>query len=790
MLIEAGRSGGLSELLIIVSALALQDPRDRPHEAQQAADAKHRQHWDDRSDFVSLVNLWRFYEEHRQALTQGRLRRFCRDNFLSFVRMREWRDNHRQLHLICKEMGLKESTDAADYDSIHRALLSGLLGNIGHRQEDNVYLGPRGRKHYLFPGSSQFRKKPAWIMSAELVETTRLFARTVAQIDSNWIEPLASHLVKQLHYQPHFSRSRGQVMVYEDVQLYGLTIVSKRSVAFGPIEPATAREMFIQSGLVDQQLNSRAGFFKANRRLRREIDELESRARKRDILVDEGAIYQFYDRLLPADVCSEVELNEWLKVAEKQQPGLLTMSRSDLMRQDTSLSEQEFPRELNVGDARLKLNYRFDPEHQDDGVNVNVPISVLQQVSEAQLDWLIPGMLREKCKALIKSLPKSRRKNFVPVPEYVEKVLVDLEFDGRPLTEVLAERLFRLSGVRIAVEDFEHTDIDRHLKINIKVVDAANKVLAAGRDIHQLRNDLAEVAELEFQDRASHDIEQHGLTDWTFGQLPQEVHFKQAGISVTAYTAIVDEGDSVAIRVFPHRAEATRHHEQGLVRLLMIRLPEQSRYLRKNIPDFDRFSLYFATRGSRETLLNDVVEATFRIHFLEDKPEIRDQEAFERRLPERQSLFETMNRMANLLAAILARVFEIERDLPKADSDLTRYAIEDIRAQLDELIGENFLQNTPLSWLRHYPRFLSGIEYRLDKLRGNLDRDREFTAQLQDYREKMHAAGIDRSSDVHWLLQEYRISLFAQALGTSVPVSAKRIDKVWDKWSEQARRVS
>ncbi|MBD3647182.1 MAG: ATP-dependent RNA helicase HrpA, partial [Pseudomonadales bacterium] len=529
MLLAASKTGCLKEVLIIVSALSIQDPRDRPHDHQQAADEAHRRHWHDESDFMAFVNLWNFYEDSRQRLSQNRLRKFCREQFLSFLRMREWRDIHRQLHLLCREMNLKENHGDADYASIHRALLTGLLSNIGERGDENEYVGARNRKHYIFPGSSQFKSRPRWIVSAELVETTRLYARTVARIESDWIEPLARHLVKRSHYEPHFEAKRGQVLAFEEVSLYGLVIVKKRTVDFGAIDPPRAREIFIQAALVEQKLETDAAFFKHNHNLIREVEKLESKARKRDILVESWTLYRFYDERLPQNVCSNIDLEQWREAAERKDPRVLYLSRDYLMKQQAELSEELYPDTLEVADTKLKLDYHFDPQHEDDGVSIEVPVAILKQVSSARLDWIIPGLLREKCLALIRSLPKSLRKNFVPAPEYVDRIIDDLEYDGRPLTEVLAQKLLRESGVRVPAEAFDSGVLDRHLRLNIKVVDDSGKVIGRGRDLEALIDEFGGRAVEQFAGQ-SHEVTRDGLTDWDFESLPETVAFRQAGV--------------------------------------------------------------------------------------------------------------------------------------------------------------------------------------------------------------------------------------------------------------------
>ncbi len=793
MLIEAGRTGCLDEVLKVVSAMVIQDPRERPHNHQQAADERHRRHWHERSDFIGLVNLWGFYEEHRQSLSTNQQRKFCRENFLSYLRMREWRENHRQLQLICKDIGLKMNRTPGDYDSIHRAILSGLIGNVGERTEKNEYVGVRNRRHFIFPASSQFKRKPKWIVSAELVETSRLFARTVAEIDSAWIEPLAAHLVKRHYHEPRFEKKSGQVVADEEVMLYGLSIVRRRRVGFGSIDPVRARQLFIQHGLAERQLNSSAPFFVQNERLIAEVERLESKSRRRDLLVDAYTLYRFYDERIPAHVCSQVELDAWRRDAERNHPKLLFLQREDLIRQHANLPSTAFPDALDISGSRLKLDYQFNPEHEEDGVSVEIPVALLRQVSSDRIDFLIPGMLEEKCLALIKTLPKSVRKNFVPAPDFARRASEGLEFDGRGLREVLAEKLFRLSGVRVNPEDFRPDDIDRHLRMNIKVVDAGGKTLEISRDLPQLMMKFGEDADREFRQSVRHDIEVDGLTDWDFDDLPQSVDMKQRSINLRGYPALVDKGQSVSVEIMDDERDAGRLTRQGLVRLFMLQLNDQARYLQRKFPRYNEFAIYFATQADASSLPTDLVEASFRHTFVEELPLPRSREIYRERFAEKQYLMTRANELGDLLVHVMSAANRIEQLLAAARTDLNRYGCDDIERQLARMLAPGFIASTPRRWLLHLPRYLSAIEYRLERMRGNLARDRESTELVRSFEARVFADGdIDPSVDVvdfRWLLEEYRVSLFAQVLGTSQPVSAKRLERAWQDGNESSRRV-
>jgi ATP-dependent helicase HrpA len=784
MLMQASRTGCMTEVLTIVSGLAMQDPRDRPHDQQQAADEKHRQFKDEQSDFMTLVNIWEFFEAQRQALTQNQLRKFCRQHFLNYLRMREWQENHRQLHLVAKELKLKKNVEPADYATVHQALLAGLLGNIGERTDEKDYLGARNRRHFIFPGSGQFKRRPRWIMSAELVETTRLFGRTVAQIESEWIEPLAGHLVKRNYAEAYFDIKRGQVVAFEEVMLYGVAVIKKRLVSYGPVDPVRARHIFIQEALVEQQMDSKAGFYRHNCQLVAEIEKLESMSRKRDILVDAYTIFRFYDALLPETIAGAVDLDTWRKQIEMTSPKLLYLDKPTLMKQEPGLSEALYPNQIEIAETRLKLDYHFDPQHEDDGVSVKVPVALLRQVSRAQLDWVIPGLLREKCLALIKSLPKAIRKRFVPAPEYVDKVLPSLVYDGRDLTEVLAEKLFRLNGMRVNASDFTPDNLDQHLKMNIKVINDKGQLIGSARDLDQLQLEFAAQTDKDFNQRSRHELEVEGAVDWQFGELPAVIKITQADITLKGYPTLVDNQDSVAVKILDNPIESVRVSKLGLQRLIMLSLVEQVKYVSRNLPGFKQFSLYYATRGSGEALLEHLVTAVFRFTFIEDKPPVMSEAAFTSRLTQRSELVTVMNLTGRLMGEILKLANEIERKLAEGETPINRTSRQDLIEQLAELLAPGFLARVSLHWLKQYPRFLQAMLYRLDKMSFSIDKDQVAMAQVRSHWQNLHAGGGAMNESLHqyrWMIEEFRVSVFAQTLGTSLPVSIKRLEKEWQK---------
>lgn len=777
MLVAAGQSGCLEEVLVIASGLSIQDPRERPFDHQQASDESHKKFWDEKSDFLALVNLWRHFEERRQALSQNQLRRYCRSNFLSYIRMREWREVHRQLLLLCRDNGLKINRNTAGYAEVHRAVMTGLLGHIAIRNGEHEYLGARSRTQYVFPGSSQFNRKPKWLVSAEITETTRLFARTAAEIESRWIEPLAGHLVQRTYHDPVFDPTRGQVVAREEVTLYGLMIVNNRLVDFGGVDLGSARELFIQQGLVEGQLRTRLKFFDQNRRLIREIEKLESKTRKRDILIESRALYDFYDHVLPDDVCSEHELSAYVNQSAKNAERL-QLTREELMRREADLSEVLYPDRLQLGASELPLSYKFEPGSSEDGVSVDVPMVLLGQVPKAQLDWLVPGLLKEKCLALIRSLPKSVRRNFVPAPDYVEKVLEDFGYDGRPLNIALADRLFRVSGVRVSPDDFQADALDRHLSLNIRVLDEKGKVIAAGRELEPLLDDLSGEVTRQLQDRQDHDIECTGATDWIFEEMPETVQVTKGGVSISLYPALVDEGSSVGVRLKETAFHAEKETGQGLLRLFLLTMRDQEKYMLKNIPGFDRFSLYFATRGSGSELKQNIVRAAFRMTLIEGQSPVRSRQEFDSRVASRGELVENMEQIARIVSAALETALNLENrigDLAHAD------IAEDLVSQLSQLLPGNFPEDVPFEYLRQYPRYLKAIGYRLDRM--NPDKDRTALAQVRKWQDRyleLDEKDRARLTRFRWMLEEYRISMFAQSMGTTMRVSDQRLSREWE----------
>lgn len=789
MIIAANRHKALHEVLIIASALSVPDPRERPQDKQQAAAEKHAQDKDKESDFLAFFNLWQRYEEQRQELTQNKLRKYCKTEFLNYLRMREWRDIHRQLHLMCQELGFKENKEPAGYEDIHKSLMSGLLSHIAAYKEERTYTAARGKSCVVHPSSVFRRRGPKWFVAAELVETTAVFARTVAKIEPAWVEPLAMHLVKRNYSEPHYEKKRGQVVAHETVLLYGLPIVSKRTVNFGRIDEALAREIFIRRALVEGELETKAGFFKHNQALLEDVLELEDKARRKDILVDEETLFAFYDEKLPSDIVNSKGFHAWLK---KQPDDLLHFDPEALKSERaTEVGAQAYPDTFETNGMVLPLSYRFEPGHEADGVTLKVPAAALSQLPEGRLQWLVPGLLKEKITALLKGLPKAYRKNFVPVPNYVETLLESLVPSEMPLHKAIGDKLFRMTGVRVPEDEWPVDRIEAHLQLRYEVVDDHGKVIATGRrlaDLLQPANKTAQQQAKKTQQKAE---QASSDTRWSFGELPPFEHRMQAGIKVKMYPALVNKVNAVSRESFTGDAWALQQHREGLWRLASFYWHDQLQYLGKRLPAFKESALLFAPYGKADDLRQDMLMATLRRTLPVDGDGPRSADAFEQWLESNRANFvEQGEALAHLTHDILLAHHSVRKQLKGKVSFTTAFMYADIAAQLDQLVYPGFLQATPDHWLSELPRYLNAADKRLnrtsgvpasenmlvDELQNFWQRFSSRSAQLQDTQQTSEAL-----MEFRWMLEEYRVSLFAQTLGTRAPVSSKRLEKQWQK---------
>ena len=987
MLLEAAKLGSMAEVLIVASALSVQDVRERPADRQQQADQAHAQWKDPDSDFAALINLWRGFEEQRQALGSNALRTWCRKNFLNYLRLREWRDAHRQLTLIVRELKLDaqlraererkgaeatargqdrshkgtdtprgsgldreeggtgakdrgqdrsnkgtdtprgsgldhdegsagakdrgqdrsnkgtsargsgldreernaaaedrgqdhshkgantrrgsgldreegpaggkdrgqdhshkgtdtlcgsgldreegsaetkadtgqkdrahaegpvrttdkrvnaklvqqaEASEAAvrakSYAAVHKAILSGLLSQVGHKTEEGDFLGARQRRFWVHPSSVIGRKKPNWIMAAELVETTKLFARMVAKIEPDWIEPLAKHLIKTNHFEPHWEKKRGQVVAFEQVTLYGMIVVARRPVHFGPIDPPAARELFIREGLVRGEIHSRAKALTANRELLELFDELEAKARRRDIIADEDTLFAYYDARLPQDIYQTASFETWYKRESAKNPQLLVMRDEDVLARDASeVTAAQYPDHLRIGELQLPLEYHFEPNHPRDGVTLRVPAPLLPQLRAERLAWLVPGLIEAKAVALVRNLPKAIRKNFVPVPDFVKAALSKITFGEGALPDALGRELLRMTGARVPDEAWAEAalGLESHLKMNIEVVDARGKFLGEGRDLAELTARFSEASQAALappQQKA----EQKPVEAKGFAQVAEKAQAKMAGLSMTVYPALVEENAVVKEGRFPTQAEADYQHRRALQRLLLQQLAEPAKYLRNKLPGLTELALLYRDMGKVDALVEDILLASLDSCILDGEAQLpRDGAALASLAERKRGDWAThAERLARLTLDILKLWHGLQKRF-KGKIDLAQaVALNDIKAQLGNLIYPGFVRETPTEWLKEYPRYLKTIEQRFEKIGAQLQRDRVWSGELAGYWEQYQARLNKHQQEgkrdpelalYRWMLEEYRVSLWAQQLGTKMAVSDKRLNKQWSQ---------
>ena len=807
MLLAAAEHQCLAEVLVIAAALSVQDPRERPHDKQQAADEIQASFSHPESDFITFLHLWHFLDNERHQFSRNKFIKLCQRHFLSWNRVQEWRDIHAQLREQMLEMGFKESAvttlDADGYEKIHRALLAGLLGNIGFREAEREFQGARNSRFLIHPSSALFAKPPKWVMVAERVETTRQYGRIAAVIQPGWIERAAGHLLQRSYSEPHWQSKSGQVAAFEKVTLFGVTLVPKRRVNYGPINPAEAREIFLRFALTEGDFQTRAPFWRHNRELIDEVHHLEAKSRRRDILVDEEDIYAFYAERVPSGIYSTPQFERWLRQVTRQTPRILHMRLSDLMRHEAAgVTAQSFPDQLEVGATALPLEYRFEPGAAADGVTLVVPLPLINQVAPDRLDWLVPGLIEERITALLRGLPKALRKSFVPIPDTAKRLAARLTPSDRPLIQALAEEIRAVSGVQIPEDAWDQSVIPPHLRMKVRLVDEAGRSLAVGDDPLALKRQFAAQGAQGFTQIPSADLalEREGVTRWTFGDLPESVDLTRAGIRLRGYPALVDQGESVAIRVLDSAENAAVAHRAGLRRLIMLHLGPDIRQLRKQLPELDRMRLQYAKApvpsfapaggdAKLSDLADELIALILDLTFVEDQPPIRAQAVFESRLAEcRPQLFPTANAVCRLVGAILSDYQSLRKRLATINQVNWMPSVMDIRDQLDALVFRGFPPRIPYVQLKEYPRYLKGIGQRIERLAHAPDRDRRWMSEMAAiqtrWREReaaARAAGRQdaRLDEIRWLLEELRVSLFAQQLGTVCPVSVKRIEARW-----------
>ncbi len=789
MILAAKREGCLNEILIIASVLSIQDPRERPMDKREAADQAHAKFAGEGSDFMSYLKLWDFFDNALKTKKSNKdLLNQCHSNFLSFLRLKEWRELHGQIKQITDEMEFKLNEKEASYEQIHKALLAGLLGNIGFKDGDSdSYAGARGIRFHIAPGSTLKKTRPKWVIAAELVDTTKLYARCVAKIEPDWIEPLARGLTESHYSDPRWDRKMGMVNAWERVSLYGLTIIPKRRVHYGPINPVESREIFIREALANGEFDTRAPFFIANERLIAEVEELEHKARRQDVLVDEHQLFAFYDSKLPADIFNAASFEKWREEAEKAQPKLLYLTRNDLMRHGAdAITEVQFPEKMVLDGVEIPLKYRFEPGHALDGVTATIPLALLNQLNPVQTEWLVPGMLREKLTYLIKALPKAFRRVCVPVPEFVTQFLHDNAIGVGSLKEILAAHIQRVTTLKIDMDDWSEV-APQHLLMNFSVVDDAGRELAMGRDWNALKKQLGSAAQLTFRN-TSPDIEKTGLKQWDFGDLPQTLSFERDGLKVTGYPALEDNIDNVAVRLFDTENEAQINHRKGVSRLMRLELKEQMKQLEKSLPNFNQYALQLRNIMSPDDLREDMLTAIADRAFIgEDDLPYTNADFMKLKQRARTRLPAVTQALVRIVQAIAGEYQLLTAQQAKMPATVNRLK-RDVEQQIQLLVHPHTFSQTPWEYLQHIPRYLKALRLRIEKQPANPDRDGKNAASVgllwknwTDEMEKQRQ--LDKLTpellNFRWLVEELRVSLFAQELKTPFPVSIKRLEKIW-----------
>lgn len=807
MILAAKKEGCLREILIIASVLSIQDPRERPMDKREAADSAHAKFKADDSDFMSYLKLWEWYEQALKGKKSNKdLLNQCHQNFLSFLRLKEWRELHQQLLEMVEEMDFKRNDKEASYEQVHRALLSGLLGNIGFKDgESETYAGARGIRFTIAPGSALKKNRPKWVMAAELVDTTKLYARVVAKIDPDWIEPIAneggSRDLTQSHYSdPRWDRKTAQVVAWERVSLYGLTIVPKRRVHYGPVNPTEAREIFIREALANMEFDTRAPFFEANRRLIAEVEALEHKARRQDVLVDEYQLFAFYDKVVPPiaapghqepyRIYNGASFEKWRQDAEKTNPRVLHLTRESLMRHGASaITEVQFPEQMVIDGETVPLKYRFEPGHVLDGVTATIPLALLNQLDATVTEWLVPGMVRDKVTALIKALPKTLRRVCVPVPEFVTGFL-EAKNPQQSLLPALAEFIQHKTGLKLKPEEFDLAGLEAHHLMNFSVVDEKGRELGMGRDWHLLKKQLGSAAQLTFR-TGSPGIEKSGLKQWDFGDLPQTLTFSKDGRQLTGYPGLEDTTDSVAVKLFDTPEAAAVSHRKGVCRLMRFELKEQMKQLEKGLPGFNQYALLLRAVMNPDQLREDMLQAIADRAFIAEDALPRTNAEFMQLKTRARTRLPAVTEALTRQAQLIANEYQVLMAQLQKMTPVTQKIKRECEQQLQGLLYQGFFSRTPWEQLPHLPRYLKAIKMRIDKYPTSIERDGRHAQALAQIEQrwqqkieqlrKAHLPVTNALQDFAWQLQELRVSLFAQELRTPYPVSIKRLEKLWQE---------
>jgi ATP-dependent helicase HrpA len=797
MILAAREHNCLREVLIIASALGTQDPRDRPQEHAATADQAHAKWKDEKSEFLSYLKLWAAGDEVWKHETSNKQRQWCRQNFINWLRLREWRDVHAQLLTLCHEHGWKENQIAAPYESIHKALLTGLLGHIGLiSEEDKNYLGARGIRFYIHPGSSLLKKAGRWIVAAEIVETSRLFARCIAKIEPEWLEQVGGHLIRKHVYEPHWEKGPGQVVAWERVTLHGLMIHAKRRVHYGPSDPTLAREILIREALVEGQVGEdwvrKWRFFQHNAKLMKEIEALEHKSRRPDVLVDDELIYAFYDSRVPEGIITLAAFDHWRREAETANPKLLCLEKEQLMRHEAAgITTDAFPPEFTHRAQSFKLSYHHDPGAADDGVTLTLPLPALNQLPANRCEWLVPGLLKEKILALLKTLQQKYRHRLQPLDEFATNFCEADHDRDEPLVRALTRAAEEHLAMKLPLDALRSGELRPHLFMNFRLTDEHGGTLAISRNLAELRAEYRgrveqAYATAEVKHEAAGDAA--GVTAWTFGELPELMEVKVGAGTNVGFPALVDLGESVRLAAFDTEDKARAEHRRGMARLFALQLAAQVKAIEK-LPGLRELARQFMSLGTEKELREQLIAVTLERTCLMDPLPAEESAFATRREAARGRILLVAQEILRLLGTILAehsvlakRLAAVQKAFPQASAD--------IGAQLAELMPKRFIATTPFERLQHYPRYLKAISLRLDKARSDPARDTRLMADWQALgkpwereRNAMLKSGQQGDAfldEFRWLLEELRVALFAQELKTSSPVSVKRLQKMWD----------
>jgi len=784
MLLAAIENDCLGEMLVVVSALSIPDPRERPSGAEAQADERHREFLNERSDFLTFLQLWRTFDDCYQHLSQRKLRKFCKEHFLSYRRMCDWRDIWRQLRDQIAALGGRINQFPADDACLHKAILTGLVSNIALLGENGEYTVGRGGHLAIFPASGLHRKRPRWIMAAELIETRRLYAHCVAAIEPAWVEEVAAHLVTRSYHDPRWDRRSGRVIAFERIVLNGLVVNPRRRCGYGAIDPRQAREIFIREALVEGAIDLRAAFLRHNRERLVEAGKLADKVRRKDIVVDDEGLFAFYDRRLPPDSFDVRRFERWRKRAETDNPGILFMTRADVLSNPQfAVDPKAFPEVLEFNGTSFGVHYAFTPGEPEDGITVIVPLAAVNQVDTAAAEWLVPGRILEKVTTLIRTLPKQLRKHFAPTPEFAASCQVAMSPRDGPLITSLTARLRAMTGIIVPADAWNITGLPDHLRMNFRIVDDEGRTVASGRDIDALRRDLGREVRDRFTAHARHEIERGGITSWDFEMLPETVQLRERGMTMRAFPGLMDEGESAAIRLFDTLETARTETRAGIERLLRIACRDRLRTFGREIPRLDAMCLHYASLGSCTELRRDLIGGIVREAFFDNADLPRDRDGYRTMLETgRRRLPTVAQELFSLAEESLRRAHEARKRLARPLNPHAIHAIGDMQAQLDLLICKGYLSSTPLARLRHYPRYLQGIIVRLEKLDRDPLRDQTRMAQFLPLWKRYLAFGADNAPEsVRWLLEELRISLFAQELKTAERVSVQRIYRLLEE---------